>query len=28
MYQDLQQDGGPDVRWFDLKRRTEVIDSG
>lgn len=28
MYRDLLQDGGPDVRWFDLKHRAEAIDNG
>ena len=28
MYQDLLQDGGPDVRWFDLKHRAEAVDNG
>jgi 2-oxoisovalerate ferredoxin oxidoreductase alpha subunit len=28
MYRDLLRDGGPDVRWFDLKHREEAIDNG
>lgn len=28
IYQDLLQDGGSDVRWFDLKHRAEALDNG